>query len=193
MYLETFKGLFADEVAEEMSNIAKNFVIDFNGLSFRIPHEIRSGSAQDVKEWREKIRSGIRGDFDVITSNGYTCGTIPAWTLHNILAHETFYIRSATADKNAVIIHNADELATYLDTTPDKIPEDIRTYTDYETVTTVTAESLTLRTIAGDTGKQTDRMLYFPFSDEAYENAIVGLQCWADATYWETQHNEEDE
>lgn len=190
MYSNTIKGLVSDEVAEVIASLPASWVIEYKGFSFRMPHEVRSGSAEEVAAWRDKIRAGIRGDVDVITEDGYCCGTMPVWTLHNVLSHETFYIRSAVVDKSARIIHNAEELAQYLETTPENIAEHVRTYTDYETIATVDDDRILLQTNAGDTGKAAYKELVYPFSDEAYKDAIVGLQCWADAVCCEAREHD---
>ena len=191
MYIETIKNLLGDEVAEVIEGMNPACEIEYNAVCHRIPGcVIRSGYNAVIK-WREGVYRGINGNMDVFTPDGTLMGTIPVWTLHNMLSGETFTIRSIDSDDDTKFIRNVFDLAEYLGTTVDGIPDDVRKYHDYETSITLEDDGITLEVIAGDTGKKMSRQLLYPFSDDTYEDAHVGLQCWADATYWDAVHNGE--
>lgn len=190
MYLETIKNLFCDEVAETIAAIPADSVIEYDRYTYEIPRNFtrpRTGHSR-VMEWRAGVLHGINGDMSVRDPEGYVCGLIPVRTLVNMLAHETFIIRSAVPDDIRPIIHSVHDLAEYLETTIDGIAENVRKYHDYETDITFADDSITLTTTAGETGKKLSKELFYPFSADVYDDAHIGLQCWADATYWDAVH-----
>lgn len=191
MYIETVKNLMCDEVAETLAAITAEQVIEYHGYAYGIPRKIIRSGSRAVMEWRYNILHGITGNMDVISmESGYNCGSIPVWTLHNMLAHKTFTIRTASATEGGGTIYNLRDLAEYLDTDadPQAIAENVRKYHDYETRITFSDDGIKLTVTAGETGKQLSRKLYYPFSADVYDDAHVGLQCWADATYWDAVH-----
>ena len=184
MYIETVKNLLCDEVSETIAALAESQVIEYNGRTYEIPRAVTHSGYKAVMAWRDGVLHGIKGDMDVL-QNGIYCGSVTVWTLHNILAGETFVIRSAEPDDYTVIIRSASDLAEYLQTSINGISEHVRTYSDYETEIKLSDDGIVLQTTAGETGKTLAKELVYPFSGEAYDDATSGLQCWADATYWD--------
>lgn len=191
MYIETVKNLFYDEIAETIAALAISQAIEYSGRLYGIPRTIVRSGRHCIIGWQGAILHGINGDVDILGENGTTCGQIPAKELCSLLEEKEFIIRSIIPEGNKRLIHNTEELARYLSTTPDNIPNTVRRYCDYETKTAVDDEGIVLTTTAGETGKRESRGLLYPFSLEAYDDAISGLQCWADATYWDAVHNGE--
>lgn len=88
-------------------------------------------------------------------------------------------------------IKNIEELARSVDTTVSDLKEHIRTYTDYPTEITWDNHSVTIQTSVPEIDEQNEKVLSFPFADEDFDDAISGLQCWADAVWCEERHKEE--
>ena len=82
-------------------------------------------------------------------------------------------------------INNINDLATYLDTSIDNLKDVVHKYNDYSTIITWDTASVTLRTVVPEAEAELTKSLRFPFDDEDYDDAIVGLQCWADSEYCE--------
>ena len=82
-------------------------------------------------------------------------------------------------------IHNIDALADYLQITVPELPHDVHEYTDYDTAITWTDAAVTLTTTVPEAEAKETTVLPFPFTDADYEDAIIGLQCWADYMYCE--------
>lgn len=189
MYVETIKNLFCDEVAETIAALGMHQVIEFGKYTYEIPRNVVGSGLRAVMEWRDRVYHGITGNVSMREKDtGLLCGKMPVWTLHNMLAHETFTIRSAEFDGDTVLIRSASDLAKYLGTSINGIPEQVLKYHDYETRITLSDDGIILQVTAGETGKTLAKELAYPFSDDAYDDACTGLQCWADATYWDAVH-----
>lgn len=90
-----------------------------------------------------------------------------------------------------MIIRNIDELAKSLDTTVSDLHRHVRTYTDYETDIDWTDEIVYLTTCSED--EELTKKLRFPFTDDDYDDALCGLQCWADEVYCKAREAERNE
>ena len=87
-------------------------------------------------------------------------------------------------------INNINELAASLDWSISALKDNVREYTDYETVIDWDDQQVTLTTSVPETGDTLTKTLVFPFTDGDYDDAIVGLQCWADYKWCE--HNKRE-
>lgn len=90
-----------------------------------------------------------------------------------------------------MMIKNIEELARSIDTSVPELKEHIRTYTDYPTEISFDTKSVILTTSVPDTDKKNTKILYFPLLEDEFDDAISGLQCWADAVWCEERHKEE--
>lgn len=185
MYYESFEKLMSDEISEIIENIPETCAIVFNGFTYAIPNKIKNDGIHAVSAWRNDIAHGIKANMEVFDNDGFPCGLIPVWTLHNMLSGARFVVRSVAHNATETVIHNAHDLADYLQTTIESVPEVVNTYCDYKTVLTLSESGIILETTAGESGKMNVKQLVYPFSAETYDDAVSGLQCWADATYWE--------
>ena len=84
-----------------------------------------------------------------------------------------------------MMIRNITDLATYYETTVDCLSADIHGHTDYNTVLVPLPDAVRLVTVVDDYGIYNSRTLPFPFSSDEFDDAVSGLQCWADAVWCE--------
>lgn len=90
------------------------------------------------------------------------------------------------------IIKNVADLAAMYDTTPEHLDETVHEYTDYATQVEYDGESVTITTTANEYRETNSKTLRFPFSEEDWEDALSGLQCWADAVWCDERQKETD-
>ena len=88
-------------------------------------------------------------------------------------------------------IQTINELASALGTTVPDLKHHVHTYTDFETDIAWTDEIVYLTTMSED--EELTKKLRFPFTDEDYDDAIVGLQCWADEVFCKAREAERNE
>lgn len=88
-------------------------------------------------------------------------------------------------------IRNISELASSLGTTVSELHSHVRKYTDFETDISWTDEIVYLTTYSED--EELTKKLFFPFTDEDYDDAICGLQCWADEVFCNAREAERNE
>ena len=191
MFVKTEKELYCDDVAEVIEEIPTDCKILFDGYAYEIPRDVKASGPECVLAWRAGVLHGITGTMDRRSARTGEIRSVKLWDVVQKLAHEQFTICSEYSTKGANMITGPASLAAFLGTTVDGIRDHIRMFTDYETIASLNDNGLLLRAVAGDTGKYKYGHLYFPFSDEVYEDMLSGLQCWADATYWESQSGEE--
>lgn len=88
-------------------------------------------------------------------------------------------------------IRNIHDLAEYLRTTVPELPDHMREYTDYTTEISWNASSVTLRTVVPEGEEELQKTLAFPFSDDDFDDAESGLQCWADDIFCRNYYKED--
>ena len=89
-----------------------------------------------------------------------------------------------------MIIHNISELAASRQVTIDELKHDIHEYTDYDTYIDWSESGVTLTTTVPEINETETTFLRFPFDDDDFHYAIVGLQCWADYVWCKARQNE---
>ena len=87
-------------------------------------------------------------------------------------------------------IRSIEELATIRDTTVNGLKHDIHEYTDYDTVIDWSTTGITLTTSVPEAEATETKSLSFPFTEDDFDDAIIGLQCWADFKYCEANQRE---
>lgn len=88
------------------------------------------------------------------------------------------------------IINNIEELADDLMTTVRNLKSEVNYYTDYQTLINWDDRSVSLTTVVPEAGVTLTKTLHFPFTDTDYDDALTGLQCWADDQWCKAQHKE---
>lgn len=193
MKFRVYSNVLCDDVSEIIQSIGTDEAIVSGNVFYTVPRSaIRSGA---VDRWRAGVLHGNKGTMDAHNvESSYNAGPVPVLTLVNLLGRTTFTVKPldiVTSHNNGLQIENVRDLAADLGTTVDALADDVRKYTDYETAIYWTRRGVTLRTTESESGRALEKVLRFPFSDRDYEDALVGLQCWADAVHWETINNEE--
>lgn len=185
-YPKVFNNLLTDEVADELRNMDGNDALEFLGYEYMIPRDIVERG--DVDSWAAGVLHGVKGDMEVYhTGDTFRCGSIPVWTLCNMLGMRPFSIRPVTDARRILpdLITDVYDLAKWFDTTPDKLPEAVNNNADYKTVISWNQQYIELFTIVPEADTYNSKSLRFPFDIVDYEDAMTGLMCWADATYWD--------
>lgn len=174
-----------DEVADVIGEyLTPDKVIECGSLVLSIPRDMMHTGRVD--SWREGILHGVTGWLDVIDASTNTrTGSVPARSACEALSRKTFVIKDRPEHEE---IRSAEDLAENLGTTADALPRDVDEYTDYETSIFWTRKAVILTTRDDESRKTSMTVLRFPFTSADYEDAIIGLQCWADATHWEYIH-----
>ena len=87
-------------------------------------------------------------------------------------------------------IRNINDLAVARQTTVERMKHDVHEYTDYDTVVDWNDTSVTLTTTVPEANETESTTLRFPFDDDDFYYAIVGLQCWADYVWCKARQKE---
>ena len=179
-----------DEVADVIGEyLTPDKVIQRDALALSIPRDVMHSGRVDA--WRHGVLHGVTGWLDVIdASTGERTGSVPVWNACEQLSGTTFAIKDRPPH---AWIRSAEDLAENLGTTADALPRDVDEYTDYTTSIFWTKKAVVLTTYESERDETAAKFLRFPFTDAEYEDAIIGLQCWADATHWEYIHTHWDD
>ena len=193
MKFKVISNVTCDDVSEIIQSLRTDEAMVAGDVFYTIPRSaIRSGA---VDAWRAGVLRGNQGTLDAHNvESGYNAGPIPVKTLVNLLCRKTFTVKPldvVTSAGDGLQIESVHDLSADLGTTPDGLPDVVRNCTDYETAIYWTRRGVTLRTTESESGQALEKVLRFPFSDRDYEEALVGLQCWADAVHWKALQDED--
>lgn len=86
-----------------------------------------------------------------------------------------------------MIIRNIDDLARSLHTSVPDLKDDVLNYSDYPTFISWDQIAVRLYTSVPESDRSFEIILFFPFSENDYDDAVSRLQCKADSLWCNMQ------